>query len=156
MEISGQSIGASACWWIFRVDSSLATWCEELSHWKRPWCWERVKGGGDGDDRGWDGWMASLTQWTGVLENSGRWWRTEQPGLLPSMGSHRVGHDWATEQQPQDRHLPRSQWEGEVMQQWPDLHPTKRPAKLSPSATTARTDALPLSWVGKQPYIQRL
>ena len=44
----------------------LATWCEELTHWKRPWCWERLKVGGEGDDRGWDGWMASLTWWTWV------------------------------------------------------------------------------------------
>ena len=42
----------------------LATWCKELTHWKRPWCWERLKAGAEGDDRGWDGWMASLTQWT--------------------------------------------------------------------------------------------
>ena len=52
----------------------LATWCEELTHWKRPWCWERLKVGGEGDSRGWDGWMASLTQWTWVWVNSGSWW----------------------------------------------------------------------------------
>ena len=53
------------CWsW---SSNTLATWCEELTHWKRPWCWERLKKGGEGDDRGWGGWMASLTQWTGVL-----------------------------------------------------------------------------------------
>ena len=51
----------------------LATWCEELTHWKRLWCWERLKAGGDGDNRGWDGWMASLTQWTWVWVNSGSW-----------------------------------------------------------------------------------
>ena len=51
--------------------NSLATWCEELTHWKRPWCWERVRAGGEGDYRGWDGWMASLTQWTWVWVNSG-------------------------------------------------------------------------------------
>ena len=50
----------------------LATWCEESTHWKRPWSWERLKAGGEGDDRGWDGWMASLTQWTWVRANSGR------------------------------------------------------------------------------------
>ena len=50
------------CWsW---NSNTLATWCEELTHLKRPWCWERSKVGGEGDDRGWDGWMASLTQWT--------------------------------------------------------------------------------------------
>ena len=46
------------------------TWCEELTHWKRPWCWERLKAGGEGDDRRWDGWMASLTRWTWVWVNS--------------------------------------------------------------------------------------
>ena len=58
--------------------STLATWCEETTHWKRPWCWERLKAGGEGDDRGWDGWMASLTQWTWVWANSRRQWRTEE------------------------------------------------------------------------------
>ena len=57
----------------------LATWCEELPHWKRPWCWERLKSGGEGDDRGWDGWMASSTQWTWVWESSGSSWRIEKP-----------------------------------------------------------------------------
>ena len=51
-----------------------ATWYEELTHWKRPWCWERLKAGGEGDNRGWDGWMASLTRWTWVWANSGIWW----------------------------------------------------------------------------------
>ena len=64
----------------------------------RPWCWERLKAGGEGDDRGWDGWMASLTQWTWVWASSGRWWRTGKPGVLQPMGSQRVRHDWATEQ----------------------------------------------------------
>ena len=52
----------------------LATWCKELTHWKRPWCWERLRVGGEGDDSGWDGWMASLTQWTWAWVNSGSWW----------------------------------------------------------------------------------
>ena len=43
--------------------NTFATWCEELTSWKRPWCWERLKSGGKGDKRGWDGWMASLTLW---------------------------------------------------------------------------------------------
>ena len=55
---------------------TLATWCEEQTHWKRPWCWGRLSSRGEGDDRGWDGWMASLTQWTWVWANSGRYWRT--------------------------------------------------------------------------------
>ena len=75
----------------------LATWCEELTHLKRPWFWEWLKAGGEGDDRGWDGWMASLTQWTRVRVNSGSWWWTEKPGVLRSMGSQKVGHDWETE-----------------------------------------------------------
>ena len=82
------------CWsW---SSNTLATWCEELTQ-KRPWCWERQKAG-EGDDRGWDGWMASLTQRTWVWASSGRWWRTGKPGVLQSMGSQRIGHDWATKQ----------------------------------------------------------
>ena len=91
--------------WIFigRTDywswdcNTLATWCEELTHWKRPWWWEGLGAGGEGDDRGWDGWMVSLTWWTWVWVNSGSWWWTGRPGVLRFMGSQRVGHDWATE-----------------------------------------------------------
>ena len=57
---------------------------------KKPWCWERLKAGGKGDNRGWDGWMASPTQWTWVSASSGRWWRTGKPGVLQSMGLQRV------------------------------------------------------------------
>ena len=92
--------------WIFiggtdpEADSStLATWWEEPTHRKRPWWWERLKAGPEGDDRRWDGWMASLTQWTWVWASSWRWWRTKKPGLLQSMGSQRVGHDRVIEQQ---------------------------------------------------------
>ena len=74
------------------------TWCEELTHWKRPWCWERLRAGEEGEDRGWDGWMASPTQWTWVWASSRRWWRTEKPGMLQFTGSLRIRHDWATEQ----------------------------------------------------------
>ena len=77
--------------------NTLTTWCEELTHLKRPWCWERLRAGEEGDDRGWDGWMASPTQWTWVWVNSGSWWWTGRPGMLRSMGSQRVRHDWATE-----------------------------------------------------------
>ena len=70
---------------------------EELTHWKRPWCWEGLEAGGEGDNRGWDGWMASLTWWMWVWMNSGSWWWTGRPGVLQFMGSQRVGHDWATE-----------------------------------------------------------
>ena len=52
---------------------------------------------GEGDDRGWDGWMASLPQWTWIWVNSKSWWWTGRPGMLQSMGLQRVGHDWATE-----------------------------------------------------------
>ena len=74
-------------WYWSWNSNTLATWCEELTHWKRPWCWERLKVGGEGDDRGWDGWMASPTQGTWVWVNSGRWWWTGRPGVLQSMGS---------------------------------------------------------------------
>ena len=82
--------------WSWNSDT-LATWCEELTHWKRPWCWEGLGAGGKGDDRGWDGWMASPTQWTWVCVNSGSWWWTGRPGVLWFMGSQRVRHDWETE-----------------------------------------------------------
>ena len=75
----------------------LATWCEELTHWKRPRCWERLKAGGEGDDRGCDGWMASSTQWTWVWVNSESWWWTGRAGVPQFMWSQRVGHDGATE-----------------------------------------------------------
>ena len=65
----------------------LPTWCEELTHWKRPWCWERLRAGGEGDDRGWDGWMVSPTWWTWVWVNSRSWWWTGRPGELRFMGS---------------------------------------------------------------------
>ena len=77
--------------------SILATSCEELTHWKRPWCWEGLGAGGEGDNRGWDGWMASPTRWTWVWVNSGSWWWTGRPGVLRFTGSQRAGHDWATE-----------------------------------------------------------
>ena len=72
----------------------VATSCEELTHWKRLWRWEGLRAGGERDDRGWDGWMASLTRWTWVWMNSGSWWWTGRPGVLWFMGSQRVGHDW--------------------------------------------------------------
>ena len=64
----------------------LATWCEEWTHRKRPWCWERLKVGKEGDDRGWDGWMASLIRWTWVWISSGSWWWTGTPGVLQCIG----------------------------------------------------------------------
>ena len=91
--------------WVFigRTDAeaetpiTLATWYEELTHWKRPWCWEELGAGGEGDDREWYGWMVSLTQWTWVWVDSGSWWWTGWPGVLQFMGSQGVRHDWATE-----------------------------------------------------------
>ena len=90
--------------WIFneRTDAeaesnTLDTWCKERTSWKRPWCWEKLKAGGEGDDRGWNGWTALLTQWTWVWASSGSWWWTGKPGAPQSMGSKRVRHDWATE-----------------------------------------------------------
>ena len=77
--------------------STLATSCEELTHWKRLWCWEGLGAGGEGDDRGWDGWIASMTRWTWVWVSSGSWWWTGRPGMLRFMGSQRVGQYWATE-----------------------------------------------------------
>ena len=63
---------------------------------KRPWCLERLKVRGEGDDRGWDGWMTSLIQWTWVWVNSGSWWWTGKPGMLRFMASQRVRHEWVT------------------------------------------------------------
>ena len=78
----------------------IPSWLSEslkLTHWKRPWCWEGLEAGGEGNDRGWDGWMASLTRWTWVRVNSGCSWWTGRPGMLQFMGSQRVGHNWVTE-----------------------------------------------------------
>ena len=74
-----------------------AIWCKELTHLKRPWCWERLKAGGEGDNKGWVGWMASPTLWTWVRASFGSWWWIGKPGVLQSTGSQRVGDDWATE-----------------------------------------------------------
>ena len=68
-----------------------------VDYWKRLWCWEGLGAGGEGDDRGWDGWMASTTQWTWVWVNSGHWWWTGRSGVLQFMGLQRVGHGCVTE-----------------------------------------------------------
>ena len=89
-------IGRINCWsW---NSNTLATSCEELTYWKRPWCWEGLGAGGKGDDRGWDDWMASPTQWTWVWANSWRWWRAGRTGVLQSVGSQRVRHCLVTKQ----------------------------------------------------------
>ena len=67
-----------------------ATWCKGPTHWKRPWCWEGLKAGGEGDNEGWDSWMASLTWWTWVWVSSGSWWCPGKPGVVQSMGLQRV------------------------------------------------------------------
>ena len=93
--------------WVFigRIDAEAETpilWPPDAKSWliwKDPDAWERLRAGGDGDNRGWDGWMASLTQWTWVLVNSGSWWWTGKPGVLQFMGLQRIRHDWETEQQ---------------------------------------------------------
>ena len=83
------------CWgW---NSNTLATSCEELAHCKRPWCWEGLWAGGEGDDRGWDGWMASPTQCTSVWVNSRSWWWTGSPSVLWIMRSQGIRHDWAPE-----------------------------------------------------------
>ena len=75
------------CWsW---NSNTLATWSKELTHWKRPWCWERLRAGGEGDYRGWHGWMASPTQWTWVWVNSGSWWWTGRPACCSSWGRNK-------------------------------------------------------------------
>ena len=75
----------------------MATWCKKLTHLKRPWCWEILKVGEEVDDRGWDDWIASPSQWTWVWVSSGSWWWTGKPGMSQSMGLQRVRQDWVTE-----------------------------------------------------------
>ena len=92
-EISPECSLEDWCWsWNSNI---LAIWWEELTHWKRPWCWERLKVGGEENNRGWDGWMPSLTQWTWVRASSRSWWRTGKPGVMQSM--QRVRQDWMSE-----------------------------------------------------------
>ena len=82
------------CWsW---GSNTLATWCKELTHWQRSWCWERLRAGGEEGSRGWDGWMASPTQWTWVWANSERQWRVGKPSVLQFMGSQRIRRNWVT------------------------------------------------------------
>ena len=81
------------CWsW---NSNTLATWWEKLTHWKRSWFWKRLKVG-EGDNRGWNGWMPSPIRWTWIWTCFGIWC-TGKPGVLQSMGSQRVGHNWVTE-----------------------------------------------------------
>ena len=87
------AVPSTASW----SSNTLATWCEELTHLKKPWCWERLKPGEEGDNRGWDGWMASPTWWTWAWVSSRSWWWTGKPGMLLSMGLQGVRQDWETE-----------------------------------------------------------
>ena len=90
--------------WIFtgRTDgwssNTFATWCEEPTHWKRSWCWERLRAGGEEGDRGWNDWMASPAQWAWVWVNFRRQWRTGKPAMLYTMGlqSETGLTDWTT------------------------------------------------------------
>ena len=89
-------IGKDGCWsW---NSSILVSWCEQQTHWKSPWFWERLRVEGEENTRGWDGWMASLMPWTWTWAKFGRWWGTGKLGMLQCMGSQ-GWHDWATEQQ---------------------------------------------------------
>ena len=82
-EINSEYYRKDWCWsWNF---NTLATWCKELTNLKRPWCWEILNAGREGDNRGWDGWMASLTQWTWVWVSSGSWRWTRKPCMLQPM-----------------------------------------------------------------------
>ena len=91
--------------WVFigRTDAEAETLIllppdvKSWTHLKRPWCWERLKEGGDGDNRGWDGWMVSSTWWMWVWVSSESWWWTGKPSMLRSMGSQRVRHNWVSE-----------------------------------------------------------
>ena len=82
--------------WSWNFNTLASSW-EELTHLKRPWCWERLKAGEERASRGWDGWIASLARWTWVWVNSRSWWWTGRPGMLQFMGLQRVKHDWVTE-----------------------------------------------------------
>ena len=99
-------------WYWSWNSNTLATWCEELTHWKGPWCWARLRAGGEGDNRGWDVWMASPTQWTWVWVDSGSWWWIGRPGVLRFMGSQKVRHNWATELTEAFKCL----WENHILQ----------------------------------------
>ena len=90
--------------WVFtgRTDAEAETpilWPPDAKRWLlgKDWCWEGLGAGGEGDNRGWDGWMPSPTRWTWVWVNSGSWWWTRRPGVLQFTGSQSVGHDWAIE-----------------------------------------------------------
>ena len=163
-EISPDIHWKNWCWsWNSNI---LATWCEELTHLKRPWCWERLKAGGEGDNRGWDGWMASLTQWTWVWINSESWWWTATPGVLRSMGSQRVRQDWATEVNWTDGLLPirlLCPWDFPGKDAGVSCHfllqgifPTRGLNLLLLHLLHWQVDSLPLAPAGKPMIVQRM
>ena len=104
--------------------------CEELTLWKRPWCWERLKAGGEGDDSRWNVWMASSTQRTWVWANCGRWWRTGRPGLLQSMGLWKVRY--------KRKSVLNIHWRTDTEAEAPVLWPPDRKSWLSDWTTTTK------------------
>ena len=116
-----------------------ATWWEELTHWKRPWCWKRLRAWGEGDYRGWDGCMASLTQWTWAWVDPRIWWWTGRPGVLRFMGSQRVWHDWATEL----NWLKRSEWK---IYKWGNLRNGVRQKQSMLINTEIRRGRMHIEW----------
>ena len=128
------SPGCSLKDWCWSWNSNtLANSWEELTHWKRPWCWEGLGAGGEGDNRGWDGWVASLTGWAWVWVNSRSLWWTGRPGRLQFIGSQIVGHDWATELNW--RHLQACSWNKGLSRAswlWANPYPARdRPARAA-------------------------
>ena len=115
---------------------------------ERPWCWERLKAGGEGDDGGWDGWMASPTQWTWVWVSSGSLWWTRKPGVLQSMGSQRVGHDWATEPN-------RSELNTQPLTKCStqNISPSKKEVNFWYSSTFCESLLHPASYMGHKPSL---
>ena len=129
---------------------TLATCCKEMTYWKIPWCWERLKAGGEGSDRGWDGWMASLTRWTWVWVNSGSWWWAGRPGVLQFMGSQRIRHNWETElnwtETPLPMELSRPEYWSEML--FPSPGHLSNP-RIEPRSFTLQVDSLPSEPPGK-------
>ena len=126
---------------------------EELTPGKRPWCWERLRAGGEGDDRGWDGQMASSTRWTWVWASCGSWWWTGRPGMLQSIGFQRVGHDWATELNW--RRLPKIYWALDTTRHHPEGSLWMSAFKRQTSPMT-QAQSLPVFVTHEEPKAWRL
>ena len=137
------------CWsW---SSNPLATGCEK--HWKIPWCWERLRAGGEGDDRGWDGQMASPMRWTWVWASSGSWWWTGTPGMLQSIGFQRVGHDWTTELNW--TMLPKTYWALDTTRHHPEGSLWMSAFKRQTSPMT-QAQSLPVFVTHEEPKARRL